>query len=158
MPDQDQEKQSRADRLRTRRKDRSRDRDAESSDTDATDTTAETANTDNTDNTDNTVKTDNTPQTDNTSNGGEPDDASNTSQSVGLSQTTREQMMHLTEEQHKELHHVYTRMKADFEYEFDQNFELNRHFFPLVLRHGLDDLLEMDSSTVHDELVEMSDA
>jgi hypothetical protein len=120
----------RADRLSRRRKDRSQSRDDASPD-----------NTFKADNTDNTSDTDNT------------DNASN----VGtLDENTKTQMMHLPEEQHKRLMHLYTRMKADYEFEFDDEFEKNRHYFPLVLQYGLDQFEERDTAEIRQDLVEFS--
>lgn len=117
----------RADRLSRRRKDRSQSRDESSLD--------------------NTFKTDNT---DNTS---DTDNASN----IGtLDENTKTQMMHLPEEQHKRLMHLYTRMKADYEFEFDDEFEKNRHYFPLVLQYGLDQFEERDAAEIRQDLVEFS--
>jgi hypothetical protein len=129
----------RAERLSTRRKDRSQDEAPQSDGEDKTD------------NTDNTVKTDNTEEADKASNSEEP------SESARLSQTTKEQMMHLPEDQHKRLHHLYTRMKADYEYEFDEDFELNRQYFPLVLQYGLDQFEQRDAEDVRRDLVEFGD-
>lgn len=120
----------RADRLSRRRKDRSQSRGDTSSD-----------NTFKTDNTDNTSNTDNT---DNSSNIGT------------LDENTKTQMMHLPEEQHKRLMHLYTRMKADYEFEFDDEFEKNRHYFPLVLQYGLDQFEERDAAEIRQDLVEFS--
>lgn len=118
----------RADRLSRRRKDRSQSRDEASSD--------KTFKTDNTDNTDNIDNTDN----------------------VGnLAENTKTQMMHLPEKQHKRLMHLYTRMKADYEYEFDDEFEKNRHYFPLILQYGLDRFEERDATEIRQDLVEFGE-
>jgi hypothetical protein len=129
----------RADRLSSRRKGRPHD---------------DTPQSDEEDDTDNTVKTDNT---DNTGKSDETSDAGNSSESARLSQTTKEQMMHLPESQHKRLHHLYTRMKADYEYEFDEDFELNRQYFPLVLQYGLDQFEQRDAEDVRQDLVEFGE-
>lgn len=117
----------RADRLSRRRKDRSQSRDESSSD--------------------NTFKTDNTDKTDN---------SDNTANVGTLDENTKTQMMHLPEEQHKRLMHLYTRMKADYEFEFDDEFEKNRHYFPLVLQYGLDQFEERDAAEIRQDLVEFS--
>lgn len=115
----------RADRLSRRRKDRSQSRDEASSN--------------------NKFKTDNA---DNTG------DTDNTSNIGTLDENTKTQMMHLPEEQHKRLMHLYTRMKADYEFEFDDEFEKNRHYFPLVLQYGLDQFEDRDAAEIRQDLVE----
>lgn len=114
----------RADRLNRRRKDFSQSDDSSP------------------DNTDNTVKTDNT--------AGEAE--SDSAQSLSLTDTRKEQMMHLPEDQHRDLHRRYNRLKADYEYEFGGDFELNRHYFPLVIQYGLDQMSQQDIETIRDDL------
>lgn len=126
----------RADRLSNRRKGRSQD---------------DTSQSDTENKTDNTVKADDTEGTDGPSNTEEG------SKSARLSQTTKEQMMHLPEDQHKRLHHLYTQMKADYEYEFDEAFELNRQYFPLILQYGLDQFEKRDAEEIRHDLVEFGD-
>lgn len=121
----------RADRLSRRRKDRSQSRDEAS-----LDKTLKTDNTDNTDGADNI------------------DDSDNTSNVGNLAENTKTQMMHIPENQHKRLMHLYTRMKADYEYEFDDEFEKNRHYFPLILQYGLDRFEERDATEIRQDLIE----
>lgn len=97
------------------------------------------------DNTENTRNTDNADNTDKTQD-----------ETTGpLEETTENQMMRLTKDQYREMHHVYQRLKADYEYEFDEEFELNRHFFPLVLDHALDKLRECDANGIREQLEAM---
>ena len=117
----------RADRLSSRRKNRKQ----ESKEADS-------------DNQDNAVETDETVKTDHTDKTDKQDDTGNRPQSVSLTESRKEQMMHLPEDQHKELHHIYNRLKADYEYEFDEGFEMNRHYFPLVLQYGLEQVKQRD--------------
>lgn len=56
--------------------------------------------------------------------------------------------MYLPREQKKELERTYNLLKAEYEFEYDEEFEKNRHFFPLVVRHGLDALAEADAGDV----------
>ena len=56
--------------------------------------------------------------------------------------------MYLPHAQKKELERTYSLLKAEYEFEYDEEFEKNRHFFPLVVRHGLDTLAEADASDV----------
>jgi len=50
--------------------------------------------------------------------------------------------MHLPESQQKELSRLYNVLKAEYEYEYDTEFEKNRHFYPLVIELGLDSLAD----------------
>lgn len=70
---------------------------------------------------------------DETANLSKPDETSVKDEQVGT-------YMYLPEWQKKELDRVYGLLKAQYEYEFDADFEKNRHFFPLVVRHGLETL------------------
>ncbi|MWG33152.1 hypothetical protein [Halomarina oriensis] len=58
--------------------------------------------------------------------------------------------MYLPEAQKRELQRVYGTLKVAYEYEFDEEFEKNRHFFPAVVRHGLETLDGMDATEVRD--------
>lgn len=60
--------------------------------------------------------------------------------------------MYLTESQKKEIDHLYNVLKTDFEYEYDIEFEKNRHFFPLVVQYGLEDLDRFDASDIKNRL------
>jgi hypothetical protein len=63
--------------------------------------------------------------------------------------------MYLPESQTKELRRHYNILKAEYEFKYDEEFEKNRHFYPLVIRHGLDSLEELDASEIRDRLEEM---
>ena len=56
--------------------------------------------------------------------------------------------MYLPRAQKKELERTYNLLKAEYEFEYDEEFEKNRHFFPLVVRHGLDTLADADADDV----------
>lgn len=56
--------------------------------------------------------------------------------------------MYLPERQVKELSRVYNVLKAEYEYEHDESFEKNRHFYPLVVQYGLDRLEGMDATEI----------
>jgi hypothetical protein len=140
--DEQEPEEDRAARLSRRRKDRSG--------SDGSQSTEErsTGNTDDMDGLDDTVKTDKPESSDDTSS------SDDQSEPVRLSQTTKEQMMHLPKDQYKRLHHLYTRMKADYEYEYDEDFEMNRQYFPVVLRYGLDQFEEQSAEEIRRELAE----
>lgn len=57
--------------------------------------------------------------------------------------------MYLPESQKKEVERLYTVLKADYEYEFEDEFEKNRHFFPMLIQYRLDGL---EASEVRDKL------
>ena len=63
--------------------------------------------------------------------------------------------MYLPKSQKKEIERLYSILKADFEYEFDTEFEKNRHFFPLLVQYGLDGLDGLDASEVKERLDSM---
>lgn len=48
--------------------------------------------------------------------------------------------MYLRPSQKRELDKLYKLLSAEYEYEFDEDFEKNRHFYPLVIEHGIADL------------------
>lgn len=64
--------------------------------------------------------------------------------------------MYLPDGQVKDLRRVYNVLKAEYEYEYDESFEKNRHFYPLVVQLGLDQLQDMDAATVRDRLEDLS--
>jgi hypothetical protein len=63
--------------------------------------------------------------------------------------------MYLPKRQVKDLKRQYNVLKAEYEYEFDEEFEKNRHFYPLVIKNGLDSLEEMDARDLRDSLEEI---
>lgn len=56
--------------------------------------------------------------------------------------------MYLPESQTKELRRQYNILKAEYEFEYEEDFEKNRHFYPLVVQYGLDSLEGMDASEI----------
>ena len=54
---------------------------------------------------------------------------------------------YLPGEQKRELSYQFKRLSAEFEREFGDDLEKNRHFYPLVIQYGLD---RLDGSDVHD--------
>ena len=63
--------------------------------------------------------------------------------------------MYLPRDQKKEIERLYTVLKAEYEYEFERDFEKNRHFFPLLVKYGLDTLEGSDVSEVQTKLDDM---
>jgi hypothetical protein len=60
--------------------------------------------------------------------------------------------MYLPESQQKELSRLYNILKAEYEYEFDAEFEKNRHFYPLVIEYGIDSLDSLEASDIQERL------
>jgi len=60
--------------------------------------------------------------------------------------------MYLPTSQAKRLRRVYNILKAEYEFEFDEEFEKNRHFYPLVVAYGLEHLEGMDAAEIRDHL------
>lgn len=60
--------------------------------------------------------------------------------------------MYLPKQQSKELERRYKLMSAEYEFEFDESFEKNRHFFPLIIQYGLDDLESLDAAEIRDRI------
>jgi len=63
--------------------------------------------------------------------------------------------MYLPESQTKEMRRLYNVLKAEYEFEFDEEFEKNRHFYPLVVQYGLDNLDGLDASEIREELEQL---
>lgn len=63
--------------------------------------------------------------------------------------------MYLTEEQKKDVNYLFRTLQAEYEREFGEEFEKNRHFYPLVVKYGLDSLDSLDVSEVRERLDEL---
>ncbi|MEF8785255.1 MAG: hypothetical protein V5A45_04925 [Haloarculaceae archaeon] len=63
--------------------------------------------------------------------------------------------MYLPESQTKDLRRLYNVLKAEYEFKYDEEFEKNRHFYPLVIQFGLDSLDSMDASEIQTRLREL---
>lgn len=84
----------------------------------------------------------------------ESDETDDESESVKDTRTGT--YMYLPEEQSSELSYQFKRLSAEYERETGEEFEKNRHFYPLVISHGLDSLEQWDGSDVKDA-IESSD-
>ena len=60
--------------------------------------------------------------------------------------------MYLPEWQKREIERVYGLLSTEYEYRFDEEFEKNRHFYPLLVAHGLDELDGLDAEAVRERL------
>ncbi|MEF8826831.1 MAG: hypothetical protein V5A27_10925 [Halapricum sp.] len=63
--------------------------------------------------------------------------------------------MYLPQSQKKELQRLYNVMKAEYEFEFEQEFEKNRHFYPMLVQYGLESLDGLDASEIQTRLDEL---
>ena len=63
--------------------------------------------------------------------------------------------MYLPESQTKDLRRQYNILKAEYEFEYDEEFQKNRHFYPLAIQYGLDSLEKMDASDIKERLEEI---
>jgi hypothetical protein len=63
--------------------------------------------------------------------------------------------MYLPDSQVKELRRQYNILKAEYEFEYDEEFEKNRHFYPLVVNFGLAQLQELDIEEIRAHLDEL---
>jgi hypothetical protein len=65
--------------------------------------------------------------------------------------------MYLPESQTRELKRLYNVLKAEYEYEYDEDFEKNRHFYPLLVQYGLDGLEGSNASELRERLASLSE-
>lgn len=72
-----------------------------------------------------------------------------------LKEEREEKMFYLAPEQRKQVDYVYNRLKTEYEYEYDETFLKNRHYYPLVVKHGLDDLEGLEAQEVHTLLTDL---
>lgn len=84
---------------------------------------------------------------------GETDEATARKQSVKDEQVGT--YMYLPRWQSKELERRYKLLSAEYEFEYDEAFEKNRHFFPLVIQLGLDGVEGLDASEIRTHLQEL---
>lgn len=83
------------------------------------------------------------------------DDATESSQDTSVKDERVGTYMYLPKSQAKELKRLYNVLKAEYEFEFDEEFEKNRHFYPLVIQCGLDSLDGLDASEIKEQLEEI---
>lgn len=90
-------------------------------------------------------KTDETGETDEPSKPSKPSETNVKEEQVGT-------YMYLPESQKKEVQRLYNVLKAEYEYEFDEEFEKNRHFYPLLVQYGLESLDGLDAPGLKERL------
>lgn len=87
-------------------------------------------------------------------------ETSKPSKSSELSETSNQSVkeqrvgtyMYLPENQQQKLSRLYNLLKAEYEFEFESKFEKNRHFYPLVIEHGIQGLDGLDPSELKESL------
>ena len=60
--------------------------------------------------------------------------------------------MYLPEWQKREVERVYGLVSTEYEYAYDEEFEKNRHFYPLLVEYGLDELDGLNAEAVRERL------
>ena len=140
---------SRADRLRNRRAGRQEQAETgEPSEPAETDDPSNTSKPSKPDETDEQAEPSETDERDEAGETGETDDPSVKDEQVGT-------YMYLPRQQKKEIERLYNVLTAEYEYEFDREFEKNRHFYPLLIQYGLDGLEGLDASEIQTRLDEL---
>lgn len=85
-------------------------------------------------------------------NGGSTDSENGT---VSVKEEQTGTYMYLPKSQTKDLRRLYNVLKAEYEFRYDEEFEKNRHFYPLVIQYGLEELDGMDASEIRTRLEAM---
>jgi hypothetical protein len=156
--------EDRADRLRRRRQ-RARDRaltgesegaedreDAEEAGGESE--PSETGETEKTAKPDGTEKLDESGETDETDRAGESDGTSEEEPKLSVKDEQKPTYMYLPHGIRRDLDRAYSILKAEYEYEYEESFEKNRHFYPLVVSLGLEAVDELDAGDVRSRLEE----
>lgn len=65
--------------------------------------------------------------------------------------------MYLPESLKKDIDRNYTKIKADYEFEFDEEFEKNRHYFQLIVLHGFGTVRNTDTEGIREMVQELND-
>jgi hypothetical protein len=63
--------------------------------------------------------------------------------------------MYLRPSRKRELDKLYKLLSAEYEYEFDEDFEKNRHFYLWVIEHGIAELDELGADEIREYLDEL---
>lgn len=65
--------------------------------------------------------------------------------------------MYLPESQSKQLRRLYNILKAEYEFEYGEEFEKNRHFYPLVIQYGLENLDGITAAEINERLAQLNE-
>jgi len=109
-----------------------------------------------------TVETDNTAKQDSTDKPSKPSktvktdkkDKPDKPEKKSVKEDRPAQMMYLPESMQREMNRQFGMLETEFEYEFGESFEKNRHYFPLLVKAGLDSLDGLDIKEIQDKLDE----
>ena len=63
--------------------------------------------------------------------------------------------MYLPEDLKRELDFAFRELSLEYERAFEESFEKNRHFYPLVIRAGLDRVDELDETEIRERINEL---
>ena len=113
---------------------------------------------DNPDNIDKTNKPDNTSKPSKSDTPTDTDETSSresSKESTSVKADRPAQMMYLPEEMKREMDRQFGILETEYEYEFGDDFEKNRHYFPLLVQAGLDSLDELDVQDIKDRVDEI---
>ncbi|ADQ68971.1 hypothetical protein C499_06700 [Halogeometricum borinquense DSM 11551] len=151
--------EDRADRLRRRRqRARDRARTDESNETEETDKSEETDKTGESAKTAEaaeTAKLDETAKTEETAEKKETEATDETDEpKESVKDVQKPTYMYLPHSVRRDLDRAYSMLKAEYEYEYQEGFEKNRHFYPLVVSLGLEAIEELDPEDVRARLNE----
>jgi hypothetical protein len=141
--------EDRADRLRRRRQ-RARDKVK----SDERDETAETAKPDETAESDGTAKPSERGETDATGESDGDGRDENGEPTLSVKDEQKPTYMYLPHSIRRDLDRSYSMLKAEYEYEYQEGFEKNRHFYPLVVSLGLQAVEELDPEDVRAHLAD----
>jgi hypothetical protein len=149
--------EDRADRLRRRRQ-RARDKvnPDETGESGAAGESDETAKSDKAAKTGETAKPDKRGETDESNATGENDEADGADESdeptLSVKDEQKPTYMYLPHSIRRDLDRSYSMLKAEYEYEYQEGFEKNRHFYPLVVSLGLEAIAELEPEDVRTRL------
>ena len=113
---------------------------------------------DNPDNIDKTNKPDNTSKPSKSDTPTDTDETSSresSKESTSVKADRPAQMMYLPEEMKREMDRQFGILETEYKYEFGDDFEKNRHYFPLLVQAGLDSLDELDVQDIKDRVDEI---
>lgn len=65
--------------------------------------------------------------------------------------------MYLPESQSKQLRRQYNILKAEYEFKYGEEFEKNRHFYPLVVQYGLESLDGITAAEIKDRVEQLNE-
>jgi len=81
-----------------------------------------------------------------------PSEQDETAEGGGVKSEQVGTYMYLPKDQKKDLERLYNVLKAEYEYAYDEDFEKNRHYYPLVVQYGVESLDGLDASDIREHL------